>query len=58
MFVFNNSDASRAQKGEAAYNIASTYGDDRDNVIKWLRRSNDFGFSGAAEALRNLGVSP
>jgi len=39
-------------------NIASTYGDDRDNVIKWLRRSNDFGFSGAAEALRNLGVSP
>jgi serine/threonine-protein kinase len=58
MFVYGSSDASRAQKGEAAYNIASTYGDDRDNVIKWLRRSNDFNFSGAVEALRNLGVTP
>jgi len=58
MFVFNSSDASRAQKGEAAYNIASTYGEDRDNVIKWLRRANDYNFTGALEALRNLGASP
>jgi len=58
MFVFNSADATRAQKGEAAYNIANTYGDDRDNVIKWLRRANDFNFTGAAEALRNLGVTP
>jgi len=57
-FVFNSSDATKDQKGEAAYNIASTYGNDRDNVVKWLRRANDFNFTGAAEALRNLGVSP
>ncbi len=58
MFVFNSADATRAQKGEAAYNIANTYGEDRDNAIKWFRRANDYGFTGAAEALRLLGVTP
>jgi len=56
--VYDATDATPAQKGEAAYNIAATYGDDRDNVIRWLRRSHSLGFSGARTALENLGVTP
>jgi hypothetical protein len=58
MFVWNAADASKAQKGEAAFNIAATYGADRDNVINWLRHSDAMGFSAAAGALRTLGVGP
>jgi eukaryotic-like serine/threonine-protein kinase len=58
MFVWNSPDATRAQRGEAAFNIAAAYGDDRDHVIQWLRRSVDMGFSAASDALRALGVSP
>jgi hypothetical protein len=58
MFVFNSAAASRAQRGEAAYNIASTFGNVTDSVVRWLRTSNGLGFSGAAAALHNLGVSP
>jgi serine/threonine-protein kinase len=58
LFVWNSADATRPQKGEAAFNIAATYGDDRDNVVRWLRRSADMGFSAASDALRSLGANP
>jgi hypothetical protein len=58
MFVWNAADASKDQKGEAAFNIAAAYGADRDNVIRWLRQSDAMGFSAAAGALRTLGVGP
>jgi len=56
--VFSASQATNAQRGEAAFNMAATYGDRRDDVIRWLRRSSDLGFAQARETLRSLGVNP
>jgi serine/threonine-protein kinase len=56
--VYNASQATNAQRGEAAFNVAATYGGRQDDVVRWLRRSNDLGFAQARETLRSLGVTP
>jgi hypothetical protein len=57
LFVWNSPTATPQQKGEAAYNVASTYAPneaDSVQVERWLRRALDVGFTPAAEALRLL----
>ncbi len=59
-FVFNSPVASDQQKGEAAYNIGTTYPNeqDKDIAVRWLRRSHDRGFAAADDLLHRLGVTP
>jgi len=59
-FVWNSPIASDQQKGEAAYNIGTTYPSeqDKDIAIRWLQRAHDKGFAAADDLLRRLGVNP
>ena len=60
LFVWNSSDATPQQKGEAAYQMATTYPNEADKslAVRWAQRAADNGFSAARELLRMLGVIP
>ena len=59
-FVYNSPIASDQQKGEAAYNIGTTYPNeqDKDRAIRWLERARDKGFAAADDLLRRLRATP
>ena len=59
-FVLYSPDATQQQKGEAAYNIATTYPSEADKAtaVRWAQRAVDAGFVPAQELLRMLGVTP
>ena len=60
LFVWNSSYATPQQRGEAAYNMATTYPNEADKslAVRWAQRAVDDGFSAARELLRMLGVNP